>query len=213
MFQQNIIGQMNTTAPSAFLPPLQRARASGPVEEYKCINIKPKKQLKELVKVLFPEKKSFLKIKYNYKFNLKDRCIVCGMHHTWESGDYMRPPIPLTHVSKGRPMRGTYCPKHATIHKQMEMLQQQILAEQHGLEFKAFIPRMPKMIRKGPLNSLTKEDVSALIAAGWLIKPPALGDIRSATVEAITIAGEINILTDRLSHLMIKQGVQVEAEE
>ena len=213
MFQQNIIGQMNTTAPSAFLPPLQRARASGPVEEYKCINIKPKKQLKELVKVLFPEKKSFLKIKYSYKFNLKDRCIVCGMHHTWESGDYMRPPIPLTHVSKGRPMRGTYCPKHATIHKQMEMLQQQILAEQHGLEFKAFIPRMPKMIRKGPLNSLTKEDVSALIAAGWLIKPPALGDIRSATVEAITIAGEINILTDRLSHLMIKQGVQVEAEE
>ena len=213
MFQQNIIGQMNTTAPSAFLPPLQRARASGPVEEYKCINIKPKKQLKELVKVLFPEKKSFLKIKYSYKFNLKDRCIVCGMHHTWESGDYMRPPIPLTHVSKGRPMRGTYCPKHATIHKQMEMLQQQILAEQHGLEFKAFIPRMPKMIRKGPLNSLTKEDVGALIAAGWLIKPPALGDIRSATVEAVTIVGEITILTDRLNYLMIKQGVQAEAEE
>ena len=204
---------MNTTAPSAFLPPLQRARASGPVEEYKCINIKPKKQLKELVKVLFPEKKSFLKIKYSYKFNLKDRCIVCGMHHTWESGDYMRPPIPLTHVSKGRPMRGTYCPKHATIHKQMEMLQQQILAEQHGLEFKAFIPRMPKMIRKGPLNSLTKEDVGALIAAGWLIKPPALGDIRSATVEAVTIVGEITILTDRLNYLMIKQGVQAEAEE
>ena len=33
MFQQpNLIGQqMNTTAPLAFLPPLQRARASGPV--------------------------------------------------------------------------------------------------------------------------------------------------------------------------------------
>ena len=69
------------------------------------------------------------------------------------------------------------------------------------------------MIRKGPLNSLTKEDVGALIAAGWLIKPPALGDIRSATVEAVTIVGEITILTDRLNYLMIKQGVQAEAEE
>ena len=35
MFQQpNLIGQqMNTTAPLAFLPPLQRARASGPVAD------------------------------------------------------------------------------------------------------------------------------------------------------------------------------------
>ncbi len=213
MFQQNIIGQMNTTAPSAFLPPLQRARASGPVEEYKCINIKPKKQLKELVKVLAPEKKSFLKIKYSHKFNLKDRCVVCGMHHTWDSGDYMRPPIPLTQVTKGRPMRGTYCPKHSGIHRQMEMLQQQILAEQHGLEFKAFIPKMPKMIKRGPVNTLSKEDVGSLIGAGWLIKPPTLGDNKSATQEAITIVGEINILTDRLNHLMIKKGVTVEAEE
>jgi len=38
-------------------------------------------------------------------------------------------------------MRGTYCPKHATHHKQLEMLQQQILADEHGLDFKAFIPR------------------------------------------------------------------------
>ena len=215
MFQQpSLIGQpMNTNAPSAFLPPLQRARASGPVEEYKCMNIKPKKQLKELTKVLSPERKSFLKIKYGYKFNLKERCVVCGTHHVWESGDYMRPPIPLTHVTKGRPMRGTYCPKHAGIHRQMEMLQQQILAEQHGLEFKAFIPRMPKLTKSGPLTTLTKEDVTSLVSAGWLIKPPTLADNKSATNEAIEIVGEINILTDRLNHLMIKQGVVVEGDE
>ena len=213
MYQQKIIDRPTFTAPSVFLPPLQRARASGPVEEYKCVNIKPKKQLKELVKVLYPEKKSFLKIKYGNKFNLKDRCVVCGMHHVWDSGDYMRPPIPLTQVLKGRPMRGTYCPKHAGIHRQMEMLQQQILAEQHGLEFKAFIPKMPKLPRKGPLNTLTKEDVASLSNAGWLIKPPTLGDNKSATDEAIEIVGEINILTDRLNHLIIQKGAKVEGED
>jgi len=215
MFQQpNLIGQqMNTTAPLAFLPPLQRARASGPVEEYKCMAIKPKKQLKELTKVLLPEKKSFLKIKYGYKFNLKDRCVVCGTHHVWDSGDYMRPPIPLSNVNKGRPMRGTYCPKHSAIHRQMEMLQQQILAEQHGLEFKAFIPKIPKLTKIGPITTLTKEDINSLVSAGWLIKPPSLADNKTATNEAIEIVGEINILTERLNHLMIKQGVKVEGEE
>ena len=132
------------------------------------------------------------------------------MHHVWDSGDYMRRPIPLTDVTKGRPMKGTYCPKHAGIHRQMEMLQQQILAEQHGLEFKAFIPRMPKLSRKRPINTLTKEDVASLTTAGWLIKPPTLGDNKTATEEAISVVGEINILTDRLNHLMIKQGAKAE---
>tara|TARA_R100000908_G_scaffold63628_1_gene45153 strand:+ start:178 stop:465 length:288 start_codon:yes stop_codon:yes gene_type:complete len=95
----------------------------------------------------------------------------------------------------------------------MEMLQQQILAEQHGLEFKAFIPKIPKMNRRGPLNTLSKEDVSSLVSAGWLIKPPTLGDNSTPTEEAITIVGEINILTNRLNHLMIKQGVQAEGED
>ena len=110
-------------------------------------------------------------------------------------------------------MRGTYCPKHAGIHRQMEMLQQQILAEQHGLEFKAFIPRMPRLTKSGPLTTLTKEDVTSLVSAGWLIKPPTLADNKSATNEAIEIVGEINILTDRLNHLMIKQGVVLEGDE
>ena len=45
MFQQpNLIGA-GQTAPSRFLPPLQQARASGPIEEYKFVNIKPKKKV------------------------------------------------------------------------------------------------------------------------------------------------------------------------
>ena len=72
---------------------------------------------------------------------------------------------------------------------------------------------MPKLSRKGPLNTLTKEDVASLTTAGWLIKPPTLGDNKTATEEAISVVGEINILTDRLNHLMIKQGAKAENEE
>ena len=118
MFQQPTLIGANSSVGVAFLPPLAQARAAGPIDEYTFKEIKPKKKLKEMSRVLTAEKKSFLFIKYGWKFNLKDRCIVCGAHHIWENGDYMRPPIPLSHVTKGRPMRGTYCPKHATHHKQ-----------------------------------------------------------------------------------------------
>jgi hypothetical protein len=91
---------------------------------------------------------------------------------------------------------------------QLEMLQQQILADKHGLEFKAFKPRMPKMLKSGPVRNLTKEDIQSLTAAGYFIKPPTLGDNRSATNEAIEIVGEINILTDRLNFLMINKEVK-----
>ena len=47
----------------------------------------------------------------------------------------MRPPLPLHKVRKGYPMRGTYCDKHAQLHRQYEMLEQQMLAEEHGLSF------------------------------------------------------------------------------
>ena len=212
MYNNPIIGQ---TAGSNFNPamtPLQQARASGIVMEYKFITFKPKKQLKELRLVLRAEKKKILFIKYGKKFNLKDRCVVCGFHHIWEQGDYMRPPIPLDDVTKGRPLRGTYCPKHASIFMQMEMLQQQILADQHGLEFKAFVPRMPKMLKGGPITSLTKNDVASLTAGGWFIRPPALGDNRTATDEVIRLITEINIMTDRLNHLMLKNNIQATNE-
>ena len=212
MYQHQIIGQTAGQNFNPYLPPKEQARASGVITEYQFIAIKPKKKLKELKLVLRSEKKKFLFFKYGKKFNLKDRCVVCGFHHLWEQGDYMRPPIPLDDVVKGRPLRGTYCPKHASMYMQLEMLQQQILAEQHGLEFKAFVPRMPKMLKGGPISSLTKVDVTALTAAGWFIKPPSLGDNRTATEEVIGLVTEINIISERLTLLMLKNNIQATNE-
>jgi len=219
MYQQpNIIGMQQqpmgfqnpqgANVMNAFLPKLPRARSAGIIEEYIYDEQKPKKKLKEIKKVLLPEKKKFLFFKYGKKFNLKDRCIVCGTQHFWEAGDTLRPPIPLTEVTKGRPMRGTYCPKHASTFMQMEMLEQQILAEENGLEFTAFKPKMPKVLKSGPINNLNKADVMALTATGWIIKPPSISTTESATQEAHRIVNEINILTEQLNYLMIHKGVE-----
>tara|TARA_R110000787_G_scaffold239318_1_gene345433 strand:- start:327 stop:953 length:627 start_codon:yes stop_codon:yes gene_type:complete len=202
MYQQpNLIASQKTS--SLFLPKLQQYRASGPIEEYTYDALKPKKKLKEIKKVLLPEKKKFI-FRYGFKFNLKERCVVCGMHHVWEAGDYLRPPIPLDNVVKGRPLRGTYCPKHAGVHKQMEMLQQQILADEHGLDFKAFIPkpRVPQMLRSGPITTLSKPDILSLTSTGWLITPPVVRDNESEMAEVIRLIAEIEVNTVRL-HSMI----------
>lgn len=202
MYQQpNLLNNANTQ--KLFLPKLQQFRAAGSMEEYTYDALKPKKQLKEIKKVLLPEKKKFI-FKYGYKFNLKDRCVVCGMHHVWEAGDYLRPPIPLDNVTKGRPMRGTYCQKHAGIHKQMEMLQQQILADEHGLDFKGFIPkpRMPNVLRSSPLTTLTKEQVISLTSTGWLITPPALKESEGERAEVLRLIAEIEINTARLNSII-----------
>tara|TARA_Y100001937_G_scaffold40483_1_gene57480 strand:- start:198 stop:872 length:675 start_codon:yes stop_codon:yes gene_type:complete len=198
--------QLNSFSMNKFLPKLQQFRAGGNITEYKYDAIKPKKQLKEIKKILLPEKKSFLKVKYGNKFNFKDICVVCGTHHVWESGDFLRPPIPLDKVTKGRPMRGTYCPKHAGIHKQMEMLQQQILADEHGLDFKAFIPKMktPQIMKRGPLTTLSKEDVVSLTSTGWVIKPPTMTDNETTMAEIVRLVTEIGLSTERLNHLLGK---------
>ena len=149
------------------------ARNPGPVVEYKYKNARPKKQLKEIRKILLPEKKKFLFLKYGFKFNMRHRCVVCGSLHEWEMSDPMRPPLPLSQVNKGRPLQGNYCPKHAAMFKQMEMLEQKILAEENGLEFRNFIPkpRMPIM-NTGPLTNLKQADIASLISIGWVIEPP-----------------------------------------
>ena len=178
LYSPNIIGQNNS-----MVNPLKisgNARVAGPIinYEYKSLNIK--KQLKELNKILLPEKKRFL-IKFGYKFNIRDRCVVCGAHHIWEPSDVLRPPIPLAHVTKGRPLQGTYCPRHASIFKQLEMMEQQIIAEKHGLEFKRYIPRpkLPQIINKGPMVTLSKEDIISLTAKGWEITPPVADSINA----------------------------------
>ena len=211
MYNKQLIGQP-TPVFSPLLSPIKQARASGTVMEFKFTEIKPKKQLKEITKVLKAEPKSFLGIKYGMKFNLKDRCVVCGFHHIWEQGDYLRPPMPLDNVTKGRPLMGTYCPKHASHYVQLEILQQQIMADKHGLEYKGFKPRIPKMLKGGSIKTLSREDVTSLTSAGWFIRPPALDDNRTATEEAIRLITEINIMTDRLNYLMLSNNIEATNE-
>ena len=59
MFNQpNLIGASSAVASNPFLPPLQRARAAGPIEEYTFVQIKPKKKLKKYIKCLMLNRKS-----------------------------------------------------------------------------------------------------------------------------------------------------------
>jgi len=171
IYTPNIIGNNNT-----MINPLKvssNARSAGPIINYEFKTFTLKKQMKELLTVLKPEKKKFI-FKYGYKFDIRDRCVVCGAHHVWEAGDNLRPPIPLTGVTKGRPLRGTYCPRHASMHKQLEMIEQQVIAEKHGLEFKKYIPKpkVPQLMNRGPLVTLSQGDIISLTSKGWEIIPP-----------------------------------------
>ena len=171
IYTPNIIGNNNT-----MINPLKvssNARSAGPIINYEFKTFTLKKQMKELLTVLKPEKKRFI-FKYGHKFNIRDRCVVCGAHHVWEAGDNLRPPIPLTGVTKGRPLRGTYCPRHASMHKQLEMIEQQVIAEKHGLEFKKYIPKpkVPQLMNRGPLVTLSQGDIISLTSKGWEIIPP-----------------------------------------
>ena len=84
------------------------------------------------------------------------------------------------------------------------MLQQQILADEHGLDFKGFIPkpRMPNVLRSSPLTTLTKEQVISLTSTGWLITPPALKESEGERAEVLRLIAEIEINTARLNSIV-----------
>jgi hypothetical protein len=206
----NLIGAQSAHITSnPYLDTFSTARAAGSVMQYEYKNLKPKKQLKEIIKVLMPEKKTFLKFPYKFKYNIKDRCVVCGSQKIWEAGDSMRPPLPLHKVRRGYPMRGTYCNKHATIHKQYEMLEQQMLAEEHGLSFSAYIPsaKMLNPLISAPLTSLKQTDMQSLSSLGWTIKPPTMG-IESKEEELFRLVIETNSINERVKTLLT-DGVKV----
>lgn len=206
----NLIGAQSAhVGANPFLDRFSSARAAGTVIQYEYKNLKPKKQLKEIIKILMPEKKKFLKIPYRFKYNLKDRCVVCGSQKIWESGDSMRPPLPLHKVRKGYPMRGTYCNKHAAIHRQYEMLEQQILAEEHGLSFSAYIPSAKSLnpLSSSPLTSLKQIDIQSLSSLGWTVRPPTMG-IESKEEELFRLIIETNGINERVKTLLT-EGVNV----
>ncbi len=209
----NLIGAQSAhVGTNPFLDRFSAARAAGSIIQYEYKNIKPKKQLKEITKVLMPEKKRFLKIPYRFKYNLKDRCVVCGSQKVWEAGDSMRPPLPLHKVRKGYPMRGTYCDKHAAIHRQYEMLEQQILAEEHGLSFSAYIPSAKSLnpvnlVTSGPMTTLKQADMQSLSAMGWTIRPPNNGT-ENKEEELFRLIIETNNINERVKTLLT-EGVNV----
>jgi len=212
----SLIGAETPTASSVFLNKLDAARSSGPITTYEYKSVKPKKQLKEIVKVLKPENKTFLKVPYKFAYNIKDRCVVCGTHKVWDASDNLRPPLPLHKVRKGYPMRGTYCDKHAAIHRQYEMLEQQILAEEHGLSFSAYIPKAPTMqtlnpLSAGPLKSLKESDIQSLSALGWTIKPPS-GTEETKEAELFRLIIEHNAVGDRMK-VLLTEGAKIEEEQ
>jgi len=214
----SLIGANSTNVTNkAFMDKEDAARAAGPVMQYEYKNHKPKKQLKEIMKVLKPETKTFLKVPYKFKYNIKDRCVVCGTHKVWEAGDNLRPPLPLHKVRKGYPMRGTYCEKHAAIHRQYEMLEQQILAEEHGLSFSAYIPKAPSMpttlnpLASGPLTSLKATDIASLSSLGWTIKPPASSE-ESKEEELFRLTVESDAVNSRVKTLLT-EGTKVPVVE
>ena len=210
----SLIGASTTTAPNAFMDRFEAARSAGSITTYEYKNIKPKKQLKEITKVLMPEKKTFLKIPYKFKYNIKDRCVICGTHKVWEASDNLRPPLPLHKVRKGYPMRGTYCDKHAAIHRQYEMLEQQILAEEHGLSFSAYVPKAPSVsslnplnMVTGPLTTLKESDIVSLSGVGWTIKPPQGNENKEEELFRLMI--ESNTINERVKTLL-SEGAKVQ---
>ena len=199
----SLIGASNATVANSFLPPTKYARAPGSVMKYDYKSTKPKKQMKEMVNILWPEKKSMFKLPYGFKFNTRDRCVICGTHKMWEASDPGRPSIPLHKVKKGYPMRGTYCEKHSQLHKQYEMLEQQMIAEEHGLSFSAYIPkpRVPNILASGPLTSLRQSDIETLSARGWTIRPPQMS-VETAEDELFRITMESHAINNRVLALM-----------
>ena len=215
----SLIGATNATVNAGtnpFMDRLTAARAAGPIMAYEYKSLKPKKQLKEIIKVLKPEKKTFLKIPYGFKYNFKDRCVICGTQKFWTADDNRRPPLPLHKVRKGYPMRGTYCEKHGAIHMQYEMLEQQILAEEHGLSFSAYIPSAKSLnpvnlVKSGPITQLKQEDINSLASLGWKITPPAY-EASSREEQLYALMIENAAMSERIKTLLT-EGVKVESQE
>tara|TARA_R100001530_G_scaffold98104_1_gene68191 strand:- start:121 stop:795 length:675 start_codon:yes stop_codon:yes gene_type:complete len=212
-YQPSNLIEMNANGTNPFLNRLESARAAGAVMAYEYKNLKPRKQLKEIIGILKPEMKRFLKIPYRFKYNMKDRCVVCGTHKIWDGGDAMRPPLPLHKVRKGYPMRGTYCEKHAAVHRQYEMLEQQILAEEHGLSFSAYVPSVKTLnpLSSSPLTTLKQGDIQSLSALGWVIRPPQMSTT-SKEEELFRLLIESEAVSSRMKALLT-EGVVVQDVE
>ena len=84
------------------------------------------------------------------------------------------------------------------------MLQQQIMADEHGLDFKAFVPRpkIPQMMKSGPLTTLSQNDIASLSAIGWIIKSPDMRETETPMDEVKRLVNEIESANVRIQEIL-----------
>tara|TARA_R110002110_G_scaffold93851_4_gene243824 strand:+ start:59 stop:316 length:258 start_codon:yes stop_codon:yes gene_type:complete len=72
------------------------------------------------------------------------------------------------------------------------MVEQQVVAEKHGLEFKKYIPKpkVPQLMNRGPMVTLSQGDIISLTSKGWEITPPK-ADTTTAEEKLITLLIEL----------------------
>ena len=93
---------------------------------------------------------------------------------------------------------------------------QQILADEHGLSFSAYIPKAPTMqtlnpLSSGPLTSLKATDIASLGSLGWTIKPP-VSETESREEELFRLVIESSTINERVKTLLT-EGAKVAPEE
>ena len=99
---------------------------------------------------------------------------------------------------------------------QYEMLEQQILAEEHGLSFSAYIPSAKSLnpvnlVRSGPITQLKQEDINSLSSLGWKIIPPA-NEASSKEEQLYAMMIENAAMSERIKSLLT-EGVKVTTQE
>ena len=74
------------------------------------------------------------------------------------------------------------------------------------MDFKSFIPkpRMPQVLSKGALTTLSKADVVSLIGVGWQIKPPNVKGEETTLEEVVRLSIEIRLASERMNTLIEK---------
>jgi len=101
------------------------------------------------------------------------------------------------------------------MHRQYEMLEQQILAEQHGLSFSAYIPSAKSLnpvnlVKAGPMVSLKQEEINSLVSVGWKIIPPT-NEASSKEEQLYAMMVENAAMSERIKSLLA-DGVKVSVE-
>ena len=79
------------------------------------------------------------------------------------------------------------------------------MAEKHGLDFKAYVPkpRVPSIMKpRGPLTTLSAQDIASLSGAGWVIKQAAPEGDETPPDEVKRLLKEIQLDVERINFLM-----------